>query len=64
MTGYLATRGFQCGQIQVGRSLARVAPAHHSQRASTTYRRTNPVPYSADYFGQKVHYNACSKKTK
>ena len=54
MTGFLAARGFRCGEARVGRSLARVAPAHHFHRASVTYRHTNPVPYSADYFGQKV----------
>ena len=56
MTGFLAAQGFCCGQIRVGRSLARVAPAHHYHRATVTYRQTNPMPYSADYFGQKVLY--------
>ena len=54
MTGFLSSRGFRCGETRVGRSLARVAPVHHVIRRSATYRQTNPVPYSADYFGQKV----------
>ena len=56
MTGFLAAQGFRCGEVRIGRSLSRVAPAHHNQRATVTYRQTNPLPYSADYFGQKVLY--------
>ena len=53
MTGYLSS--VCCAQIQVGQSLRRVASVYHVRRESNTHRQTNPIPYSADYFGQKVH---------
>ena len=55
MVGVLASQGIHVGSQRVGQSLARVQPANHSRRADRTERQTNPIPYSAKYFGHKVH---------
>ena len=61
MTGYLSTQGVCCAQIQVGQSLRRVASVYHVRRESNTHWQTNPIPYFADYFGQKVHIDQNEK---
>ena len=61
MTGYLSAQGVRCGEKRVGKSLKRVAPIYHARRESNTHRQTNPIPYSADYFGQKVHIDQNEK---
>ena len=40
-------------QLRVGQLLQRVNPGHH-QRRVRTHRLTNPISYSADYFGEKT----------
>ena len=39
----------------VGRALAEVFPQHYAQRKTNTAKLLNPIPYRADYFGQKLH---------
>ena len=52
MTGFLASKGFKVSQQRVGVSLRRVNPFHHSRRQNTSF---NPIPYTAAYFGEKLH---------
>lgn len=61
MTGYLSSQGIRCAEKRVGQSLKRVNPVNHARRQSNTYRQTNPIPYTADYFGQKVHIDQNEK---
>jgi len=61
MTGFLASLGFRVSQQRVGISLKRVNPAHHSRRQNITLRSINPVPYTASYFGDKVHIDQNEK---
>ena len=61
MVGVLASQGIHVGSLRVGQSLARVQPANHSRRAHRTERLTNPIPYSAKYFGHKVHIDQNEK---
>ena len=61
MTGLLASQGFRCAQKRVGEALHRVKPAYHNIRRSGTERMRNPVPYSAEYFGQKLHIDQNEK---
>ena len=61
MTGFLANQGFRVSQQRVGLSLKRVHPIHHSRRQNTAYRAINPVPYSAAYFGEKLHIDQNEK---
>ena len=56
MTGLLrALARVPSGQQQVGASLRRVHPGYHQTRQSLTQRQTNPSPYIARYFGEKLH---------
>lgn len=48
-------------QQRVGRALQRINPHHHSRRRNTIQRLINPVPYSAAYFGEKLHIDQNEK---
>lgn len=61
MTGHLSSQGFLCSEKRVGASLKRVEPHHHAVRQSQAHRRTNPVPYIAHYFGEKLHIDQNEK---
>lgn len=62
MTGYLNQKhGRTFGETNVGKSLAKVAPRYHQRRRNDTARLTNPFPYSADYFGHKLHLDQNEK---
>ena len=61
MTGFLATQGFKVSQQRVRASLQRVNPPFHSRRQNTAHRALNPIPYSALYFGEKVHIDQNEK---
>ena len=61
MTGYLSTQGLRCSEKRVGQSLKRVSAGYHAQRQSNTHRQTNPIPYRADYFGEKVYIDQNEK---
>lgn len=59
--GMLTSCGVRTSERRVGRSLARVAPLYHRRRQQNIARRTNPVPYSADYPGHKLHIDQNEK---
>ena len=61
MVGVLAAQGIHVGVNRVGQSLARVNPENHARRTSSTERLLNPIPYSAKYFGHKVHIDQNEK---
>ena len=61
MCGLLATQGARVAVQRVGKSLRRVKPDHHYMRRTCTERQTNPVPYRANYFGEKVHVDQNEK---
>ena len=61
MSGLLASQGIRASSRRIGKSLARVDPSHHAMRVTRTERQTNPVPYSAKYFGHKVHIDQNEK---
>ena len=46
---------------RVGQALCRVNPSYHNDRREATTRSLNPIPYSADYFGHKVHIDQNEK---
>ncbi len=45
----------------VRKSLDRVSPVYQQQRRTQTERQTNPHPYSADYYGHKIHLDQNEK---
>ena len=52
MTGYLRqTLGTAVGQNRVGAALSKAHPGNHRTRQNKSERKTNPIPYRADYFG-------------
>ena len=61
MTGFLSSQGFKVSQQRVGQALQRVNPFHYSRRRNTIQRLINPVPYSASYFGEKLHVDQNEK---
>lgn len=61
MTGLLSSQGVRVSQTRVGASLRRSNPHYHHQRCTSTARLLNPIPYSADYFGHKVHIDQNEK---
>ena len=60
MIGVLASQGIRAGSQRVGQALARVNPGYQDRRTRTE-RQTNPIPYSAKYFGNKVHIDQNEK---
>ena len=61
MTGLLASQGFRVSQARVGESLRRTNPQYHQKRCTSAAARLNPFPYTADYFGHKVHVDQNEK---
>lgn len=61
MTGFLASQGFRVAQNRVGLALQRVHPYHQSCRRNTVNRQVNPIPYTAAYFGEKLHIDQNEK---
>ncbi|XP_034005379.1 uncharacterized protein LOC117497578 isoform X1 [Trematomus bernacchii] len=60
MTGYLASKGIRASEGRVGRVLRETNQPYHADR----YRRLrnlNPVPYSAEYMGHKLHIDQNEK---
>ena len=62
MTGYLRQKhNIKVGEIKVGKALKAVAPINNQSRRSRTSRAVNPIPYRADYFGHKNHFDQNEK---
>ena len=61
MTGLLSAQGIRVSQTRVGQSLARTHPMYHNQRSTSSAKLLNPIPYSADYFGHKLHVDQNEK---
>lgn len=61
MTGLLNFKGVTVSEMRVGQSLARVNIFGHLARQTATERQKNPVPYTAAYFGQKLHIDQNEK---
>lgn len=63
MKGFLESQFDEAvaSQSRIGKSLARVTPFYHQQRRRGTERQTNPLPYSAEYYGHKLHIDQNEK---
>ena len=62
MTGFIRKEfGLSVGQNRVGNALATVCPRNHQQRREGTFRQVNSIPYHADYFGHKIHFDQNEK---
>ena len=61
MTGLLSSQGIHCSQLHIGAALKRITPKYHARRQANVHRQTNPVPYVANYFGEKLHIDQNEK---
>ena len=61
MAGLLSAQGFRSAQSRVGDALRRVNPGYHGRRLTLTQRQTNPSPYIAQYYGEKLHVDQNEK---
>lgn len=61
MKGKLEAEHIKVHDKRISRSLQRVAPDYYQQREQNTAKLLNPVPYSADYFGHKLHLDQNEK---
>ena len=63
MKGYLDSKfgSSIASEQRVRKSLDRVSPVYQQQRRTRTERQTNPHPYSADYYGHKIHLDQNEK---
>ena len=48
-------------QNRVGNTLATVCPLNHQQRTEGAFRKVNPLPCRANYFGRKMHFDQNDK---
>ena len=62
MTGFIRKEfGLSVRQNRVGNTLETVCPRHHQQRREETLCQVNPIPYRADYFDHKMHFDKNKK---
>ncbi len=61
MKGYLQAKGIFVGEHSLSRSMRRVSPVGYEGRQHGTIDRTNPIPYTALYYGHKLHIDQNEK---
>ena len=61
MKGHLAAKGMKISESRIGASLQRVCPSGHHARRTNSVNRLNPIRYSANYFGHKLHIDQNEK---
>ena len=61
LQGLLRAEGIRVSQRQLGRSLRRTFPLAHSVRTQTLGRLINPIPYRAECYGEKIHFDQNEK---
>ena len=52
--GLMRSQHLHVSQGRLGSALSRVAPGPSQARRTRAYRQTNPIPYRADYYGEKI----------
>ena len=61
LTGLLASEGVRIAEKRVGLSMQTLAPHQHKARQLNVARQLNPHPYTANYFGHKLHVDQNEK---
>lgn len=59
--GLLRSQGIHVSQSRIGAALRNTFPLQHSVRRHTLGRALNPIPYRADFYGQKIHFDQNEK---
>ncbi|XP_076846835.1 uncharacterized protein LOC143491565 [Brachyhypopomus gauderio] len=62
MNGYLAMKGVYAAEKRISSALRTIHQPYHEARQRGA-RNLNPIPYQADYMGQKVHLDQNEKLT-
>ncbi|KAM4585688.1 uncharacterized protein V3H82_004664 [Fundulus diaphanus] len=60
MTGYLSSKGIRASEGRVGTMLKQINQPYHAARIQRS-KNLNPVPYSAEYMGHKLHLDQNEK---
>ena len=61
MKGHLEAKGLKIAESRISASLQRVCPSGHVARRTNSVNRLNPIRYSANYFGHKLHIDQNEK---
>ena len=61
LQGLLGAEGIRVSQRRLGRSLRRTFPLAHSVRTQTLGRWIIPIPYRAEFYGEKIHFDQNEK---
>ena len=61
LTGLLASEGIRIAEKRVGLSMQTLAPHQHKAAQLNVARQLNPHPYTANYFGHKLHVDQNEK---
>lgn len=57
----LRSKGIRAGQRQIAEVLPSVCRHYHQQRLNRAEQQINPIPYTASYFGHKLHIDQNEK---
>lgn len=60
MTGYVQSQGLKVSERKVSHHLRELRPADYERRRNRVHV-SNPIPYRADYFGEKLHIDQNEK---
>ena len=61
LTGLLRSQGVIVGEQRVRVAMMNTTPGYIQQRQQHTYHQMNPIPYYAEYFGHKLHFDQNEK---
>ena len=61
MCGFLASQGLKVSESRVREALRAARPDYHQMRVTRTANSLNPRPYTAEYFGEKLHIDQNEK---
>ena len=57
----LAADGVRVAEERVGKALKQVNPGYNEARSDRARRQFNPIPYHANYFGERLHVDQNEK---
>ena len=61
LCGLHAADGVRVAEERVGKALKQVNPGYNEARSDRARRQFNPIPYHANYFGEKLHVDQNEK---
>ena len=61
LSGLLRSEGVVVGEQRVRAAMTNMTPVYIQHRQQHTYHQMNPIPYYAEYFGHKIHFDQNEK---